>query len=74
MKDNHRPLVVFVDTTGGEDPSRIARRLTDALARSGVRPDRIALWQRVDSSHLRATPPEEFRAELERLLNRGDQQ
>lgn len=69
MTKKQRPLVVVVDPEGGEDPSRITRRLTDALARSGVRPDRVAMWPTTDRLGLWVMPAEELRAVLEHLLD-----
>lgn len=71
MTKSKRPLVVVVDPAGGEDPSRIARRLTDALSRSGVRPDRIGVWPTTDHLDLWSMPTEEMVAVLERLINSG---
>ncbi|MFC9995839.1 hypothetical protein [Nocardia sp. NPDC127526] len=69
MSRNKRPLVIAVDTAGGEEPSRIARRLTDALARSGVNPERIAIWPNTDQLNLWSMSAEDLRAVLEGLLD-----
>ncbi|MFI6867581.1 hypothetical protein [Nocardia sp. NPDC050406] len=69
MNEQNRSLVVVADIAGGEEPARVARRLTDALSRSGVRPERIAMWPKTNTADLWALPATEVRAVLARLID-----
>ncbi|WP_282779964.1 hypothetical protein [Nocardia sp. CC201C] len=71
MTDKQQPLVVAADTAGGEDPSRITRRLTDALSRSGIRPDRYTIWSGTAHVGVLRLPAQEMHAVLEHLLDPG---
>ncbi|WP_282783976.1 hypothetical protein [Nocardia sp. CC201C] len=71
MTDTYWPLVVVADTAGGEDPSRITRRLTDALSRSGIRADRYTIWSGTVHAGVLRLPAQEMRTVLEHLLDPG---
>lgn len=69
MTEKKPPLIVVVDPAGGEDPARITRRLTEALARSGVNPDHVRIRACGDRLNWWAMPTEDIVDALVRLLN-----
>lgn len=68
MAENYKPLIVVVDSAGGEPYDRMTRRVADALSRSGVSPERIGLWPNTVSTDLWSMPVEDLRAIVETLL------